>query len=88
MTEKMRSCLILFLLFLFQPLLISDVWAAERTQPIRIGALTDSWGPTPGVVGLRDGLKELGYRENHDFAIGSDSPREISLLFPKLRESS
>ena len=51
-------------------LLICDVVAAERTKPIRIGVLTDSWGPTPGVVGLRDGLKELGYRENQDFVIG------------------
>jgi putative ABC transport system substrate-binding protein len=50
--------------------LISDASAAERTQPIRIGALTESWGPTPGVVGLRDGLNELGYRENQDFVIG------------------
>ena len=41
-----------------------------RNKPIRIGALTESWGPTPGVVGLRDGLIELGYRENHDFVIG------------------
>jgi len=45
-------------------------YAAERTKPIRIGALTDSWGPTPGVIGLRDGLRKLGYRENKDFVIG------------------
>jgi putative ABC transport system substrate-binding protein len=32
--------------------------------------LTDSWGPTPGVIGLRDGLTDLGYRENRDFVIG------------------
>jgi putative ABC transport system substrate-binding protein len=51
-------------------LLISYTDAAERAKPIRIGVLTDSWGPTPGVVGLRDGLKELGYRENQDFVIG------------------
>lgn len=44
--------------------------AAERARPIRIGALTDSWGPGPGSVGLRDGLKELGYRENEDFVMG------------------
>jgi ABC-type uncharacterized transport system substrate-binding protein len=44
--------------------------AAERTKPIRIGVLTDSWGPTPGLVGLRDGLREMGYRENKDFVIG------------------
>jgi putative ABC transport system substrate-binding protein len=47
-----------------------SVGAAERAKPIKIGALTDSWGPTPGVVGLRDGLEQLGYRENKDFVIG------------------
>ena len=36
--------------------------AAKRTQPFRIGALTESWGPTPQMVGLRDGLLALGYR--------------------------
>jgi ABC-type uncharacterized transport system substrate-binding protein len=66
----MRWCLILFILVAFQPLLICNVSAAERTKPIRIGVLTDSWGPTPGVVGLRDGLKDRGYRENQDFVIG------------------
>jgi putative tryptophan/tyrosine transport system substrate-binding protein len=70
MREIMRWCLILFMLVVLRPLLICDVGAAERIKPIRIGALTDSWGPTPGVVGLRDGLKELGYRENQDFVIG------------------
>lgn len=32
--------------------------------------LTDSWGPPPAVIGLRDGLVELGYREDKDFIIG------------------
>ncbi len=44
--------------------------AAGRGEPVKIGALTDSWGPTPDVVGLRDGLLELGYREDVDFIIG------------------
>ena len=44
--------------------------AAQRTGPVRIGVLTESWGPTPQIVGLRDGLKELGYREEVDFTIG------------------
>jgi putative ABC transport system substrate-binding protein len=65
-----RWCLILFALVALRPLLICNVSAAERIRPIRIGVLTDSWGPTPGVVGLRDGLKERGYRENRDFVIG------------------
>jgi putative ABC transport system substrate-binding protein len=48
----------------------SGVGAADRTRPIRIGALTSSWGPTPAIVGLRDGLVELGYREDTDFVLG------------------
>jgi putative tryptophan/tyrosine transport system substrate-binding protein len=43
---------------------------AEPARPIRIGALTESWGPTPGMVGLRDGLQKLGYREDEDFFLG------------------
>jgi putative ABC transport system substrate-binding protein len=66
----MRCYLFPFLLFAGSALLICDVGAAERNKPIRIGALTDSWGPTPGMVGLRDGLQKLGYQENKDFVIG------------------
>jgi len=44
--------------------------AAERRLPMRIGVLSQSWGPTPHVVGLRDGLLELGYREDEDFVLG------------------
>lgn len=62
--------LIFFVLLAVKPLLVCDLGAAERTKPILIGVLTDSWGPTPGVAGLRDGLKERGYRENQDFVIG------------------
>ena len=47
-----------------------DVSHAKRARPIRIGALTESWGPTPGMVGLRDGLQKLGYREDEDFFLG------------------
>ena len=47
-----------------------DGHCAERARPIRIGALTDSWGPTPTIVGLRDGLVSLGYREHEDFVLG------------------
>jgi putative ABC transport system substrate-binding protein len=60
----------LLMLVVLRPLLICDVRAAERIKPIRIGALTDSWGPTQGMVGTRDGLQDLGYRENTDFVIG------------------
>src|SRR5262245_8428370 len=44
--------------------------AAERASPLRIGALTASWGPTPQVLGLRDGLRDLGYREPEHFVLG------------------
>jgi putative tryptophan/tyrosine transport system substrate-binding protein len=44
--------------------------SAERTDPFRIGVLTESWGPTPTTVGLRDGLLALGYRENVEFVLG------------------
>jgi putative ABC transport system substrate-binding protein len=48
----------------------ADVRTAERTRPFLIGALNASWGSTPQVVGLRDGLLALGYRENEQFVIG------------------
>lgn len=51
-------------------LITTDVGAGERAGPFLIGALTDSWGPTPAIVGLRDGLVELGYRENEQFILG------------------
>lgn len=57
-------------------LFASVVWlagaaAAEpRRGPVLIGALTVSWGPTPSVVGLRDGLLDLGHREGEHFVIG------------------
>src|SRR5919109_5619220 len=60
----------LFILLICTGLFAGHAFGAERTQPVRIGVLTDSWGPTPGVVGLRDGLHELGYKENKDFVIG------------------
>jgi putative ABC transport system substrate-binding protein len=47
-----------------------DMSHAKRARPIRIGALTESWGPTPNMVGLRDGLQKLGYREDEDFFLG------------------
>jgi ABC-type uncharacterized transport system substrate-binding protein len=43
---------------------------AQPARLVKIGALTESWGPTTVMVGLRDGLHERGYRENKDFVIG------------------
>jgi putative ABC transport system substrate-binding protein len=51
-------------------LLIEGTGAAERGRPYLIGALTESWGPTPPIVGLRNGLQERGYQENVHFVIG------------------
>jgi putative ABC transport system substrate-binding protein len=61
--------------------------AAREGRLIKIGALTSSWGPTPHMVGLRDGLTELGYRENEDFAIGVRFTQgNTEALFPAARE--
>ena len=62
---------ILVVLLVSCGLLIGGTVAAEQARPIRIGALNTSWGPVPSEVGLRDGLRELGYRENEDFVIGT-----------------
>lgn len=43
---------------------------AQLARPILIGALTESGGPTPAIVGMRDRLVELGYKENKDFFLG------------------
>ena len=65
-----RPRLLAFVVFLAALGPIGSVAEAQRTSPIRIGVLTESWGPTPQIIGLRDGLKELGYREETDFTIG------------------
>jgi ABC-type uncharacterized transport system substrate-binding protein len=67
---KVTHCYFILSLLIALTLLTSGAGAVERPKPIRIGALTDSWGPTPGLIGLRDGLTDLGYRENQDFVIG------------------
>ncbi len=69
MRKFVVGCIVLIALVVSGGLL-SSVGAAERNRPIRIGALTASWGPTPMIVGLRDGLLELGYREDKDFVLG------------------
>ncbi len=51
-------------------LLLGSAVAAPPARLIKIGALTESWGPTPAILGLRAGLRELGYRENEHFVIG------------------
>ena len=43
---------------------------AQAPRLVRIGVLTESWGPTPPIIGFRDGLHELGYREDQHFVLG------------------
>jgi putative ABC transport system substrate-binding protein len=57
--------------------------AADRTGPVKIGALTQSWGPTPMMVGLRDGLLALGYREGEQFVIGVRFTQGDAALLPE-----
>ena len=65
------QCYFALYVFLVSVALLSDnAIGAEQTRPVRIGALTESWGPQPSLVSLRDGLLELGYRENEQFVIG------------------
>jgi len=68
--RRTLSKLSLTALLLVCGLLICETPLAKRDRPVLIGALNASWGPTPQVVGLREGLRELGYLENEDFVIG------------------
>jgi putative ABC transport system substrate-binding protein len=63
-------------------LLAGATFAVEHGLPVRIGVLTASWGPTPGVVGLIEGLVALGYRENEDFVIGVRFTRGDTSVLP------
>lgn len=69
-TGVRRRSLVVVLLMLSSAWLTSGASVADRTRPVRIGILTASWGPTGQVVGLRDGLLKLGYREHEDFELG------------------
>ncbi len=66
----LRQTFLIALVLLSRGLLTDSAGAEERAQPVKIGVLTASWGPSPSVVGLRDGLVELGYRENEQFVLG------------------
>lgn len=69
MTNRSRRRLLRGLVVVGAALVGRDV-LAQSPRLVKIGALTESWGPTPAIVGLRDGLQELGHREDRDFAIG------------------
>jgi len=68
--HRWRWVLALVLVLMSLGCLSRSTEAAARARPVRIGALTDSWGSTPHMAGLRDGLVALGYREREDFVIG------------------
>jgi putative ABC transport system substrate-binding protein len=68
--QKLLVGITLIVLLFIEGVLLDIAMAAERERPFRIGMLTSSWGPTPQVVGLRDGLEALGYREDEDFVLG------------------
>ena len=81
MRKRFRRTLMLGILLAIEGLLGRGV-EAQPARMVKIGALTESWGPTPAIIGLRDGLQELGYRENEDFVIGvrftQGNPAELS----------
>ena len=66
----MNPTLAVTLVVLGTTLLGAVAGTAQPSRPVRIGALTESWGPTKSIVGFRDGLQELGYRENEHFVLG------------------
>jgi putative ABC transport system substrate-binding protein len=60
---------------------------AQRSGPVRIGVLTEGWGPTPATVGLRDGLQALGYREGEQFDLGVRFTQgDLAALVPAARD--
>lgn len=65
--QKLFFGIMLIVLLLVEEFCLDMAPAAERERLIRIGGLTASSGPTPAIGGVRDGLLELGYREDEDF---------------------
>src|SRR5262245_4004314 len=68
--RRLRSFVLLVVIALSCGALAPVAATAQRKEPAKIGVLTEGWGPTPAAVGLRDGLKALGYREDEHFQIG------------------
>jgi len=66
--QSLFMLLVALVISSMSPLL--QVHADNLKRPVRIGALTNSWGPTPSIVGLRDGLAAFGYREDRDYFLG------------------
>ena len=57
----------LYIVGMLLAVLTVDAFSADT---VKIGALTEGWGPTPAMAALRDGLNALGYREGEQFVIG------------------
>jgi putative ABC transport system substrate-binding protein len=68
--HRWQHVVMVVVLLMSSGLLLQGAHAAERASPLRIGVLTASWGPTPQVIGLRDGLRDLGYRDHEHFLLG------------------
>jgi putative ABC transport system substrate-binding protein len=70
--EQQRPSLLILVVALVASAMypLIQVRADNLKRPVRIGALTESWGPTPQIVGMRDGLEALGYREDRDYVLG------------------
>jgi putative ABC transport system substrate-binding protein len=61
----------LVVLLISSGLLLGGAGPAKKgARPFRIGALTSSWGPTPAIIAVQDGLLALGYREGEQFELG------------------
>ena len=69
-THRWQCSVLCVVLLVSSGLWLQGAHTAERARPLRIGALTASWGPTPQVLGLRDGLRDLGYRDHEHFFLG------------------
>ncbi|HUF93406.1 MAG TPA: ABC transporter substrate-binding protein [Candidatus Limnocylindria bacterium] len=85
---RLRAGMLVIALLLASAAAMSRAVGAQPPRVIKIGALTESWGPTTGIVGLRDGLQALGYRENEHFVIGvrftQGDPAELPLAAREL----
>ena len=85
--RRVRSFVLLGVIALSCLALDPAATSAQRKEPAKIGVLTEGWGPTPAVVGLRDGLQALGYREDEHFHLGVRFTRgDVGALVPGAKD--
>ena len=65
----------------------SSTDAAQRPQPFRIGALTESWGPTPHVTACVTGSWRWAIASTSSLPLASASHKAISLPCRRRRAS-